>query len=847
MHNSETSRIVTEARDHIANVVVNTTVDSRDSEHGDRESVVREENLNEVFLTSTSQSSASVQDFQAGRHSSLASPWQVTEQSDFDNFSSESYTSTHELFAGLDQASLLQAVVFIEDAYKYRSISHKMDPRALLLYRNYNSTSIVIFRFVVIFVLHVLVIFEHPSSLTLTSDLRFRGERVIVPCWLTEGTEFLCLLLLVADTAIRGYLMGRFYFLRHKWLVASAIILFISLTDWSVSVALGCYEYIRFRRMLRPFFVLSNSTLMKKTVNCLRRTLPEVASVLLLLALHLFIFTLFGMLLFPQIRTSSNSTTTGNNSVLNTFTTTPIPLSNNTPAISVDKEASQYFGTLLDSFMNLLVLLTTANNPDVTMPAYQTNRFFALFFIIFLIVGLYCLMNMLTAVIYNQFRGYFLASMQASLFRRRLGVRAAYEVLSKRKLEFHTSKLGSVRVGVASPVIKLVVKKAKLSPVVSRALNTAIDEHPDAVYSSSEFQKIFGELDKEVEHKERPVVRWFENPRLRMAQRVFLHRYFSYLGSVVALVNVLAISFELATQYDSSVGSSHSILRILNFGFVLYYVLEQIVKLWAAGWRRYVHEKSNIFDGIITLALAIGEIVSTAKYRIPYSPKNNVDDSLVLLNIIKFVNIFIIVRLLRIIPHIKAMSVVASTLIDLVKNLKAFAGILLVNYYMFAILGMELFHDVIKFENASIANSSSPLFQCGTYQQLGYWANNFDDFAAAVVVLWDIMVVNNWMVFLEAFRKVTTAWSYLYFIGWWLLSVVIVLNLFTALILENFIMKWDKSLHSMGRERTQSGSRFEESTHLMSVHSMFREQLQEPADNELLVELSQHKYLELNR
>ena len=51
--------------------------------------------------------------------------------------------------------------------------------------------------------------------------------------------------------------------------------------------------------MLRPFFLLQHSMLMKKTVNCLRRTLPQVASVLLLLAFHLYFFTVFGMLLFP--------------------------------------------------------------------------------------------------------------------------------------------------------------------------------------------------------------------------------------------------------------------------------------------------------------------------------------------------------------------------------------------------------------------------------------------------------------------------------------------------------------------------------------------------------------------
>jgi len=63
-----------------------------------------------------------------------------------------------------------------------------------------------------------------------------------------------------------------------------------------------------------------------------------------------------------------------------------------------------YFENLPTSYYNMLILLTTANFPDVMLPAYNSSFYWSLYFVSFLILGLYALLNLLLAQVYNSFR-----------------------------------------------------------------------------------------------------------------------------------------------------------------------------------------------------------------------------------------------------------------------------------------------------------------------------------------------------------------------------------------------------------------------------------------------------------
>ena len=62
---------------------------------------------------------------------------------------------------------------------------------------------------------------------------------------------------------------------------------------------------------------------------------------------------------------------------------------------------------------------------------------------------------------------------------------------------------------------------------------------------------------------------------------------------------------------------------------------------------------------------------------------------------------------------------------------------------------------------------------------------NFNDFGAAIVTLFHIMIVNNWFVTCDMHCLVVGSnWPRFFFISFWILTVLIMLNLVISFVLE---------------------------------------------------------------
>ena len=62
------------------------------------------------------------------------------------------------------------------------------------------------------------------------------------------------------------------------------------------------------------------------------------------------------------------------------------------------------FTSMNATMYQMFILITTANFPDVMLPAYDVNFWNCLYFVLFLILGLYLFMNLLLANVFSVYR-----------------------------------------------------------------------------------------------------------------------------------------------------------------------------------------------------------------------------------------------------------------------------------------------------------------------------------------------------------------------------------------------------------------------------------------------------------
>uniref|UniRef100_A0A4W3JA27 Two pore segment channel 3 n=1 Tax=Callorhinchus milii TaxID=7868 RepID=A0A4W3JA27_CALMI len=560
----------------------------------------------------------------------------------------------------------------------------------------------------------LLMFISLSSSLTLVSRS---------PLLVTLSMELVCLLTFVGRLAHFSKIIPTKVFWRDAKNICLIITIMLTLIDMTVywAVVITGHDTVRWSRVLRPLFCVNftESRQLRRAFRNIRHTLPEILSVFVLFMFSVAVFSLMALKLFEK----RNLTT--------------------------DKGAP-YFTNYLDIFFELYVLVTTANSPDVMMPAYNVSWGYSIFFIVYIIINTYTFMSVFLAVVYNNYKKHLKNEVRKLVFMKHRKMVEAFNLLKVQH--------GSEFIILEADWSQLVRIVAPEIPSAHRALLWRVcDEDQKGYVGQEAFIQLADLLNIQVvQMKERIHPLEVRMPSIytsavsQFIRRMVKHRGFRYMYDFIIVVNTIFICGDEANPYISEA----------EWVFLTLYLIEIMLKLYTYEPRVYFAKNQfwNWYDTIIVLAALLGTVINTS--RLSANGYSNQQ----ILDIVLFQQIIV--------------------------------------YYTFAIIGMEAFKGRIRFYGS---NSSDPAANyCGNpalkgtqFAADGYCKNNFNNIIHSFILLVELTVVNQWHNILFDIKYKKKIW--IYFVIFHVVVVIIFINIFIAFVLEAFFVE-----HSLARSAVET-------------------------------------------
>ncbi|XP_053567920.1 two pore calcium channel protein 1 [Bombina bombina] len=633
---------------------------------------------------------------------------------------------------------LLLAAAYVYDAQYNRNIPFETSLQAVRLYYFYNHWIMQAVTYFLITVDLSLALFEEPAVYPL-------------PFLATSIVEVICLMGFLCRLVHFSMVTPRNVFWKDTKNICVMATVTLNLIDLIVYAALSLAQIqsIRWSRVLRTIYLVNfaESRQIRRAFRSIRNTLPEILYVFLLFIFSVLMFSLMALKLFGSRKLKT-------------------------------AEGEPYFQNYLDAVFNLYVLVTTANSPDVMMPAFDYNWWYSIFFIAYIIINTYIFMSVFLAVVYNNYRKHLKNEIRKLAYIKRRKMVNAFNALKVKE--------GSEFVITESrwkQLVKLV------APDISNShrellLQISDDNHKGHVGKQA-FIRLADLLNiKVITMKTRihPFECWmpmiYKSTVSRFIRKVVCHKGFVWAFDIIILINAILIALD----------EKNPMISYAEWAFLALYIAEVLLKLYTYDPRTFFAKNQfwNWFDTLIIVAALIATLANLVLKSVSQYNSQQILDIVFILRVL---------RLIRIIDSIQRFRVIMNTLINILPTMLTFCGLIIAIYYVFAIIGMEAFNGKIRFFPE---NSTDPLAHvCGApslkdsaFARSKYCRNNFNDIGSAFIVLVELTVVNQWHVLATGFSLVTHPAVKIYFLAFHVVVVIMIVNIFVAFILEAFFVEY---------------------------------------------------------
>lgn len=376
---------------------------------------------------------------------------------------------------------------------------------------------------------------------------------------------------------------------------------------------------------------------------------------------------------------------------------------------------------------------------------------------------MFFLTNLLLAVLYNNYRVQIENTAKNSVSERS-------SVLSDCFLILDETHRGYLDYEVIYRLLDAIQDEVDKSGSSENEILRMLDTDRNGIISQNEFGELVCILKGTTKKQSRMhhFHRWFpslfeEGACCFNLRKILNNLYFECLMNIVNITNVFYLLI------DEFFPNNNDILwGIVQLSYLVIYLSEMVLLIIAFGMKRYLTKMGNLYEALLTLsACAIFLYTLDLQFHV----------------ILKYIILLRLFRILKLLVELDHYRMIFKTFIKLIPTFGILLGVMFTLFYSFSILGVALFGGKIYHTSPYIINDINiPKF---------YVYNNFNDFPTGMITLFELLVVNNISIIVEMHINVTTKLHRVFFVSFYVLAVMIAMNLMVAFVLEIFNSQWE--------------------------------------------------------
>ncbi|KAM5308732.1 voltage-dependent T-type calcium channel subunit alpha-1G isoform 4-T4 [Glossophaga mutica] len=443
-----------------------------------------------------------------------------------------------------------------------------------------------------------------------------------------------------------GWCFGEQAYLRSSWNVLDGLLVLISIIDILVSMVsdsgtkiLGMLRVLRLLRTLRPLRVISRAQGLKLVVETLMSSLKPIGNIVVICCAFFIIFGILGVQLFK-----------GKFFVCQGEDTRNITNKSDCAEASYRWVRHKYnFDNLGQALMSLFVLASKDGWVDIMydgldavgvdqQPIMNHNPWMLLYFISFLLIVAFFVLNMFVGVVVENFHKC---------------RQHQEEEEARRREEKRLRRLEKKRRSKEKQMADLMLDDV----IASGSSASAAPEAQCKPYYSD-----------------------YSRFRLLVHHLCTSHYLDLFITGVIGL-NVVTMAMEHYQQPQIL----DEALKICNYIFTVIFVLESVFKLVAFGFRRFFQDRWNQLDLAIVLLSIMGITLEEIEVNasLPINP-----------TIIRIMRVLRIARVLKLLKMAVGMRALLDTVMQALPQVGNLGLLFMLLFFIFAALGVELFGDL---------------------------------------------------------------------------------------------------------------------------------------------------------